>query len=323
MLYSAEAALASNPARQIDKSSAPKTQQTIRVKPDNLRVQLTQCLRESEKVTCTFLVSSLKDELTVWVSDPNRAKSRVIDAEGNEYSSFEVLQFGKPESGALLVKRTPIRLVVSFSKLPEKISSVALLELGLETYGHEIPVRFRKIEFLNASTPDNTKNKPDQGTETQTTPNELQSPESEPEESPEATEPPATESSQSEPSSEELPTTEQQDVAPPVAKPQGAQEQQKSPGKVPTKTKEPTQPSEARPPVPKQPPTETPEATDQTSPEEETSTPPDELSDEETPEATDQTSPEEETSTPTEQDTAQPPQPLSPVKPSENKAPSR
>ncbi|MGB8700475.1 MAG: hypothetical protein WCD18_13755, partial [Thermosynechococcaceae cyanobacterium] len=153
-------------APQSVQAPEPKTQQTIHVKRDGLKVQLKACLKENASTVCTLYLSS-KEDLTLWVSDPNREKSRLIDFDGNEYSTFEVVQFGKPETGTVLVKKTPIKLVLSFSKLPEKLSGVALLEVGLETYGHEIPVRFRKIDFLSASTageqtpPAKSKSKPD------------------------------------------------------------------------------------------------------------------------------------------------------------------
>jgi hypothetical protein len=134
------------------KALAANVQQTVRVKRDKLKVQLNQCVQTDQKVVCTLLVSSLKKPVPVWVSNPNRRRSRLIDVEGNEYSSFEVVQFGKAESELLFIDRTPIKLVLSFNQLPKNLPKISLLEIGLETYGHEVPVQFRKVNLLSTST---------------------------------------------------------------------------------------------------------------------------------------------------------------------------
>jgi hypothetical protein len=220
MFCSVAPAIAANPFRPLkqDSTTKSKTQQTVEVEPDNIRVQLTQCLREAEKVTCTFLVSSLKDDLTVWVSDPLREKSRLIDAEGNAYSSFEIVLFGKPDSTAMLVKQVPIRLVLSFTKLPDKISSAALLELGLETYGHEIPVRFQKVAFLNALAPAEPSSEVKE-----------ESP------SPESTSPPETEEEPTQPEPTSPPETEEESPPP----------ESTSPPETPTAPDEETTPTDS------------------------------------------------------------------------------
>ncbi len=128
-----------------------RSQQTIKVKREDLKVQLTQCEREGNAVICTILLSSTKDKVAVWVTDPNRKKSRLIDAEGSEYSTFKVIQFGKSETDLLYIGQTPIKLVLSFNDLPDQLSSIALLEIGLETYGHEVPIQFRKVTVPNRS----------------------------------------------------------------------------------------------------------------------------------------------------------------------------
>jgi hypothetical protein len=127
---------------------ATNVQQTVRVKRDKLKVQLNQCVQTDQKVVCTLFVSSLNKPVPVWVSNPNRRRSRLIDVEGNEYSSFEVVQFGKAESELLFIDRTPIKLVLSFNQLPKSLPKIALLEIGLETYGHEISVQFRKVHTI-------------------------------------------------------------------------------------------------------------------------------------------------------------------------------
>jgi len=127
---------------------AATVQQTVRVKRDKLKVQLNQCVQTDQKVVCTLFVSSVNKPVPVWVSNPNRRRSRLIDVEGNEYSSFEVVQFGKAESELLFIDRTPIKLVLSFNQLPKSLPKIALLEVGLETYGHEVPVQFRKVNLL-------------------------------------------------------------------------------------------------------------------------------------------------------------------------------
>jgi hypothetical protein len=137
-----------SPHQTSGEALAATVQQTVRVKRDKLKVQLNQCVQTDQKVVCTLFVSSLNKPVPVWVSNPNRRRSRLIDVEGNEYSSFEVVQFGKAESELLFIDRTPIKLVLSFNQLPKSLPKIALLEVGLETYGHEVPVQFRKVNLL-------------------------------------------------------------------------------------------------------------------------------------------------------------------------------
>ncbi|HEY9824425.1 MAG TPA: hypothetical protein V6D19_03190 [Stenomitos sp.] len=165
LLVSASVAIAA-PSKLQPVVSTPETDKpkVVRVKRDNIRVQLTQCLKDAEKVTCTFLLSSLKNnEITLWVTDPARQKSRVIDGEGNEYNSFEILQFGAENQGVPVVRRVPIKLVLSFTKLPEKLANASLVEIGLETYGHEIPIQFRQVTFLSAAAQSTSPTKPGSG----------------------------------------------------------------------------------------------------------------------------------------------------------------
>jgi hypothetical protein len=133
-----------------------KVQQTIRLKREDLKVQLTQCVREGKGVVCTILLSSNKEKVPVWVTDPNRRRSRLIDTEGNEYSSFAIVQFGKSEANLLFIDKTPIKLVLRFDDLPDQLANIALLEIGFETYGHEVPVQFHKVNVLNLSIAEQT-----------------------------------------------------------------------------------------------------------------------------------------------------------------------
>jgi hypothetical protein len=259
MLCPAAPVIAAKPLRLGEKGAASelKTQKTVEVEPDNIRVQLKQCLREAEKVTCTFLISSLDDDLTVWVTDPLREKSRLIDIDGNAYSSFEIVQFGKSESIAMLVKQVPIRLILSFTKLPNRISGAALLELGLETYGHEIPVRFQKVEFLNALAPEEPLPKTEEEP-TQPEPGQPEPPQPEPSSPPEAPELPPEEVTPDNPSQNTEPPSEE---APPDGSSQDTElpEETQPGGEATDKTE--TEPSDVKPSedsggTPKEPPKE-------------------------------------------------------------------
>lgn len=128
-------------------SSSGKIQQTVKVKKADLKAQLQSCVRQEQSVQCVFFLSSVKDDLAIWVAHPNRAKSRLVDQEGNEYGVFQIIRFGVPDIGTMIVRKAPIRLVIQFDQLPPSLTQAVLVEIGLETYGRELPVRFQNVNL--------------------------------------------------------------------------------------------------------------------------------------------------------------------------------
>jgi hypothetical protein len=131
--------------------SSGRIQQTVKVKKENLKAQLQNCVREGESAQCIFFLSSDKEDLSVWVTHPNRAKSRIVDQEGNEYGTFQIVRFGVPDTSTMIVRKAPIRLVIQFDKLPPSLTRAVLVEVGLETYGRELPVRFQNVNLPNGT----------------------------------------------------------------------------------------------------------------------------------------------------------------------------
>jgi hypothetical protein len=128
-------------------SSSSKIQQTVKVKKADLKAQLQSCVRQEQSVQCVFFLSSVKNDLAIWVAHPNRAKSRLVDQEGNEYGVFQIIRFGVPDIGTMIVRKAPIRLVIQFDQLPPSLTQAVLVEIGLETYGRELPVRFQNVNL--------------------------------------------------------------------------------------------------------------------------------------------------------------------------------
>lgn len=122
-------------------------QQTVKVKKENLKAQLQSCIRQGESVQCIFFLSSTKEDFTIWVAHPNRAKSRIVDQDGNEYGTFQIVRFGVPDTSTMIVRKAPIKLVIQFDQLPASLTRAVLVEIGLETYGRELPVRFRNVNL--------------------------------------------------------------------------------------------------------------------------------------------------------------------------------
>jgi hypothetical protein len=143
---------------QANPSQAPSTpsmfasgriQQTVKVKKENLKADLQSCVRQGESAQCIFFLSSTKEDFTIWVAHPNRAKSRIVDKDGNEYGTFQILRFGVPDTSTMIVRKAPIKLVIQFDQLPASLTSAVLVEVGLETYGRELAVRFQNVSLPN------------------------------------------------------------------------------------------------------------------------------------------------------------------------------
>lgn len=130
-------------------SASGRIQQTVKVRKENLKAELQSCVRQGESAQCILFLSSTKEDFTIWVAHPNRAKSRIVDKDGNEYGTFQILRFGVPDTSTMIVRKAPIKLVIQFDQLPVSLTSAVLVEVGLETYGRELAVRFQKVSLPN------------------------------------------------------------------------------------------------------------------------------------------------------------------------------
>ena len=119
-----------------------------------LTAVLQQCIRSSEAVNCSVLLTSTTRDLNVTVHnnrewDGLSGRIRIFDPDGNEYSSASV-QVGSLRDDiwvrAQLIQGVGIRIVVTFQNVPARVGKVTVLEIPVRHhYDRFVYVRFRSL----------------------------------------------------------------------------------------------------------------------------------------------------------------------------------